>query len=140
MKTIFEQPKDTSELFQQMEQYFLQKAQNNLIFEKDKEKIHEEFSYLCRGASKQNIEVYAKSFQTILDMDYEEGFFPIIATNHNNKEALEFFFENFHDVYNKYYTNLVNAAVFNQSTDCQDFLNSHTIEVSGVHEQHIDSF
>ncbi len=147
MKTIPEQSKDTNELLQQMEQFFFQRAQNNkLIFEKDKEKIHEEFSYLCRKSSKENIDVYAKSFQLILDMDYEDGHFPIVATNHDNLEALKYFYTNHHDIYNKYYTSLINAASFNQSVNCLEFLTTHTeteaadINLSGNQDFHVDEF
>ena len=137
-KSIIEQELTKENIKELVDQYFLEKAQNNLIF--DKEKVNEEFSYLCRSSTKENIEMFAKNFQLILDMDYQEGFFPIVATNHDNLEALEYFYKSHLDIYNKYYTNLVNAAAFNQSVNCQDFLTTHNetadIGLAGHHESH----
>ncbi|WPY01747.1 hypothetical protein Trichorick_01665 (plasmid) [Candidatus Trichorickettsia mobilis] len=142
-KSIIEEVLSQEEVYKKMEQYFLQKAQNNLVF--DKEKVHEEFSLLCRKSPKETIEMYAKNFQLTLDMNYEDGHFPIVAANHDNLDALQYFYENHRDVYNKYYTNLVNAAAFNQSTHCQEFLSSHSTEsqdvvLSGHQEFHVDEY
>ncbi len=139
-KYIFEEKLSTEDINILIDQQYAQRKINNAHF--DKEKVHEEFSNLCRKSSKENIEYFAKVFP--LDMDYQEGFFPIVAANHDNLEALRYFYDNHQDIYNKYYNNLVNAAAFNRSINCQDFLTSHhdvvdqNIQMSGVHEQHID--
>jgi len=137
-KSIIEQELTKEDIKELVEQYFLQKAQNNLIF--DKEKVNEEFSHLCRSSTKENIEMFAKNFQLTLDMDYQEGFFPIVAANHDNLEALEYFYKNHPDIYNKYYTNLVNAAAFNLSVNCRDFLTTHDeatdIGFAGDHDEY----
>ena len=132
-----EEAQDINEL---EEQYFLQKAKNNLIF--DKEKICETFYDLCCSGSKETIIVFAKNFQASLDMNYKNGGFLIAAANHNNEVALEFFYETYPEIYNKYYNNLISAAISNPSTECQIFLDSNhsQIETSGNIDQLDDNF